>query len=98
MKYQKYFATLFASIQCAIQETNPETVCAVDPRIRLIGGSTFCDIVITRVSPSDYGKWDCLVNEIEQISSDQAQVALEVRNLYQCFICRLFIYFNINVW
>ena len=50
----------------------------VDPRIRLMGGPNFCDIVITRVTPQDYGTWNCLVNEIEQVSSDQAQIALEV--------------------
>ena len=66
-------------MQCAIQENSPETVCVIDPRIRLTGGPDYCDIEITRVTPSDYGTWDCLVNEIEEVSSDQAQIALEVK-------------------
>ena len=56
-------------------------MCVIDPRIRLTGGPDYCDIEITRVTPSDYGTWDCLVNEIEEVSSDQAQIALEVSTI-----------------
>ena len=61
-------------------------MCTVDPRIKLLGGSRFCDIEISRVSPNDYGEWDCLVNEIEAVSSDQGKVALEVCVFYNCEI------------
>jgi len=64
--------------QCAIQQQRPETVCVEDPRIRLTGGPNFCDVEISRVTPSDHGNWDCLVNEIQEVSSAQARIALEV--------------------
>ena len=77
-------------------------MCVIDPRIRLTGGPDYCDIEITRVTPSDYGTWDCLVNEIEEVSSDQAQIALEVyalitNILYNDFVLKfhLFNLFNI---
>ena len=53
-------------------------MCTEDQRIRLEGGSLNCDIVLTNARPEDYGEWDCLVNEIETVSSDHAKILLEV--------------------
>ena len=67
-------------MQCAIQQATPESVCVTDQRIKLTPGQDFCDIEITRVKPSDHGTWNCLLNEIEEVSSDQEQISLEVGN------------------
>ncbi|XP_023336101.1 uncharacterized protein LOC111707264 [Eurytemora carolleeae] len=33
-------------IQCAIQYDQPTSVCKENPRVQLVGGSTYCDIII----------------------------------------------------
>ena len=68
------------AVSLTIQQATPESVCVTDQRIKLTPGQDFCDIEITRVKPSDHGTWNCLLNEIEEVSSDQEQISLEVRN------------------
>ena len=64
--------------QCGIQQTNPEQVCASEPRIRLDPRSRSCDIVIKDVRPADFGTWMCLVQDGENFETDRRNVAIEV--------------------
>ena len=61
-------------------------MCTIDQRIRLEGGPRNCDIIIDNVVPKDYGDWDCMVNEIVHVSSDQERIALEVCILFDYFV------------
>ena len=64
--------------QCGIQQTNPEQVCANEPRISLDPRPRSCEIVIREVTPADFGTWMCLVQDGENFETDRRTVSIEV--------------------
>ena len=64
--------------QCAIQESEVNSVCSSDTLLSLFGESSTCSLDIARVTRDMHGGWMCLLNEIEQFHSVKTIVRVEV--------------------
>eukprot|EP00092_Neocalanus_flemingeri_P070795 GFUD01086924.1.p1 GENE.GFUD01086924.1~~GFUD01086924.1.p1 ORF type:complete len:574 (+),score=114.66 GFUD01086924.1:113-1834(+) len=64
--------------QCAIQESEVNSVCSSDTLLSLSGESSTCSLDIARVTRHMHGGWMCLLNEISQFDSVKTIVKVEV--------------------
>lgn len=64
--------------QCAIQESEVNSVCSSDALLSLSGERSTCSLHIARVTRSMHGGWMCLLNEISHFDSVKTIVKVEV--------------------
>ena len=64
--------------QCAIQESEVNSVCSSDTLLSLSGESSTCSLHIARVTRHMHGGWMCLLNEISQFDSVKTIINVEV--------------------
>ena len=64
--------------QCAIQESEVNSVCSSDSLLSLSGERSTCSLHIARVTRSMHGGWMCLLNEISHFDSVKTIVKVEV--------------------